>query len=46
MQYKYPGSTVEKNLPTNAGDTGNTGSIPRSGRPLGRKMATHSSNLA
>ena len=28
---------VVKNLPTNAGDTGNTGSIPGSGRSPGRR---------
>ena len=29
---KFPGSSVVKNLPANAGDTGEAGSIPGSGR--------------
>ena len=37
---------VVKNLPANAGDTGDTGSIPGSGRSPGGGMATHSSILA
>ena len=28
----FPGGSVVKNLPANAGDVGNTDSIPRSGR--------------
>ena len=32
---KSPGSTVVKNLPASAGDTGDPGSIPRSGRSPG-----------
>ena len=28
----FPGGSVVKNLPANAGDTGDMGSIPRSGR--------------
>ena len=34
-----------KNLPDNAGDTGDVGSIPGSGNPLEKEMATHSSIL-
>ena len=35
-----------KNLPVNAGESGNTGSIHRFGRSLEEEMATHSSILA
>ena len=35
----------KKNLPANAGDTGDLGSIPGSGRSLEEEMATHSSIL-
>ena len=35
-----------KNLPANAEDTGDEGSIPGSGRSLEEEMATHSSILA
>ena len=35
-----------KNLPANAGDIKDAGSIPGSGRPLEEGMATHSSILA
>ena len=31
----FPGSTEVKNLPANAGDAGDTGLIPRSGRSPG-----------
>ena len=31
----FPGSSVVKNLPANAGDTGEVGLIPGSGRSLG-----------
>ena len=41
-----PGGTVVKNPPANAGDTGDLGSIPGSGRPLEEKTATDSSILA
>ena len=34
-----------KNLPDNAGDAGDVGSIPGSGNPLEKEMATHSSIL-
>ena len=39
----FPDGTVVKNLPANAGDVG---SIPESGRSLGKGMTTHSSILA
>ena len=39
----FPGGSVVKNLPANAGDAG---SIPELGRSLGKGMATHSSILA
>ena len=32
----FPGGSVVKNLPANAGDTGDAGSIPGSGRSPGR----------
>ena len=35
-----------KNLPANAGDIGDVGSIPGSGRSLEVEIATHSSILA
>ena len=37
---------VVKNLPANAGDIRDVGSIPGSGDPLEEGMATHSSILA
>ena len=37
---------VVKNLPANAGDIRDMGSIPGSGNPLEEGMATHSSILA
>ena len=37
---------MAKNLPANAGDVGDSGSIPGLGRPLEEGMATHSSILA
>ena len=37
---------VVKNLPANAGDVREVGSIPGLGRPLAEGMATHSSILA
>ena len=46
-QTAFPGGTVVKNLPANAGDVRDTGSIPGSGRsPGGGNKATHSSILA
>ena len=47
--YSIPGfrcGSVVKNLPANAGDTGDVGSIPGSGRSLEEEMATHASILA
>ena len=35
-----------KNLPASAGDAGDTGSIPGSGRSLKKEMTTHSSMLS
>ena len=37
---------MEKNLPANAGDTKDAGSIPGREDPLEEEMATHSSILA
>ena len=42
----FPVGSVVKNLPVNAGDAGDVGSIPESGRSLGGGNATHSSILA
>ena len=42
----FPGGMVVKNLPINAADVGDTGSILRLGRSLGVEMTTHSSILA
>ena len=42
----FPGGSVVKNLPANAGDARDANSIPGSGRFLGEEMATHSSILA
>ena len=42
----FPGGSVVKNLPANAGDTREVGSIPDQEDPLEWKMATHSSILA
>ena len=39
----FPGGSVVKNPPVHAGDVG---SVPGSGRPLEKKMETHSSILA
>ena len=39
----FPGGSVVKSLPANAGDPG---SIPVSGNPLEKEMTTHSSILA
>ena len=38
----FPGGKVVKNLPANAGDIRDAGSIPGSGDPLEEGMATHS----
>ena len=37
---------VVKNLPANAGDVGEAGSIPGSGTSPEKEMATHSNSLA
>ena len=42
----FPGGSVVKNLPTNARNVGDLGSIPGLGRSLEEEMATHSSILA
>ena len=42
---RFLGSSVVKNLPANAGDTGNMDSIPVED-PLEKEMATYSSILA
>ena len=42
----FPGVSVVKNLPANAGATGDASLIPVSGRSLEKKMAIHSSILA
>ena len=42
----FPGGSVVKNLPANAGDARDMGLIPGSGRSPDRVMATHSSILA
>ena len=42
----FPGGSVVKNLPANAGDARDANSVPGSGRSLGEEMATHSSILA
>ena len=41
----FPGDSVAKSLPDNAGDEGDAGSIPGSGRSPGEGNATHSSVL-
>ena len=42
----FPSGAVMKNLPANAGDTGNTGLILGQEDPLEEEMATYSSTLA
>ena len=42
----FPGDAAVKNLPANAGDTGEAGLIPGPGRSHEEDMATHSSILA
>ena len=42
----FPGSSVGKESTCKAGDTGDMGSIPGSGRSLEEGTATHSSTLA
>ena len=42
----FPGGTVIKNPPANAGDAREEGLIPSLEDPLGEEMATHSGILA
>ena len=42
----FPGGSVIKNLPANAGESRDMGSIPGQEDPLEEEMATHSSILA
>jgi len=42
----FPGGSVVKNLPANAGEAGDTSSIPKLGRSHEKEMGTHSSILA
>ena len=42
----FPGGSVIKNLPANAGNTGEMDSVPGLGRSLEEEMATQSSTLA
>ena len=42
----FPGSSAGKESACNAGDIGDVGSIPKSGRSLREEMATYSSILA
>ena len=42
----FAGSNVVKNLPANAGDARDAGSIPGWEDPLEKEMTTHSSILA
>ena len=42
----FPGGSVIKNLPANAGESRDLGSIPGQEDPLEEEMATHSSILA
>ena len=46
MGWGFPGGTVIKNPPANAGDTGHMGLIPGSGRSSGGLNSNHSSILA
>ena len=46
LLWTFQVALVEKNLPTNAGDLGDVGLIPGSGRSLEMGMATHSNILA
>ena len=46
MDTCHHGDLVVKNLSANAGNTGDIGLIPGSGRSLKEEMATHSSILA
>ena len=42
----FPRGAVVKNMPANAGGTGNMGSVPGSGKSPGEGNVTHSSILA
>ena len=42
----FPGGSVVKNLPANAGDTRDAGLIPGQEDPLEKEMTTYSSSLA
>ena len=42
----FPGGSVAKHPPANAGDSGDVSSIPGLDDPLGKEMAIHSSVLA
>ena len=42
----FPGDKVAKNLPANAGDTEDRGSIPGSGRSPEKDMETHANIVA
>ena len=46
MVMDFPGGSVVRNPPANAGDRRDAASIPESGRSLEKEMATHSSVLA
>ena len=46
LKMDFPGNSMVKNLPTNAGDTGDGGLIPGSESSLEQEMVTHSRNLA
>ena len=43
IRSNFPGGSMVKNLPANAGDAGDMGLIPGSGRSLERDTTTHSS---
>ena len=42
----FPGGSVVKNLPANAGDTRDAGLMPGQEDPLEKEMTTYSSSLA
>ena len=46
MFMDFPGAAIIKNLPANAGDARDIGSIPGLGRSLEKEMAICSSTLA
>ena len=46
VAYIFPGDSVVKNLPANAGDTGDVDLVPGSAYPPKEEKATHSSILA